>query len=187
LGRERSEDDSALLKAHLSGDREAFGELIRRHQDRVYSVAYRMMGNEHDALDATQEAFTNAFKRCGSFTGASKFGTWMYRVAINTCLDLLRARERLPVAVDRLPEPTAEAHTDSVETRLDLAGALAMVPGEFREPMLLHDILGVPYEEISALTKAKPGTVKSRISRGRRKLAELLEHPRASEASKERT
>lgn len=187
MGRERSEDDEVLLDAHLSGDHDAFGELVRRHQDRVYSLTYRMMGNEADALDATQDAFVNAYRRAGSFSKQSSFGTWMYRVAINTCLDSLRARNRLPLVTERIPETPAASETESVEARLDLASALALLPREFREPMLLHDVMDTPYEEISALTGANLGTVKSRISRGRRKLAALLEQPASSRASKERT
>ena len=181
---ERSEDDDALLDSHLSGDSKAFEELVRRHEDRVYSLSYRMMGNEHDALDATQETFVNAFRRASTFKRQSSFGTWLYRVGINTCLDQLRSRNRLPVATEQLPDNEGASASDSVDVRLDLAAALALLPAEFREPMLLHDVIGIPYDEIAAQSSISLGTVKSRISRGRRKLATLLEHQGSSQTSK---
>lgn len=180
-------DDDALLKRFLAGDHSAFGTLVSRHQDRVYSVAYRMLGNEHDALDATQEAFVNAYRRSHSFQGTSTFGTWMYRVAMNTCLDLIRARRRRPVATDQVPEQPGRDESDDVVTRLDLAAALARLPDDFREPVLLHDVLGVPYEEIAVLCDTNAGTIKSRISRGRRRLAALMEQPAGRQTSKDRT
>jgi RNA polymerase sigma-70 factor (ECF subfamily) len=153
----------------------------------VYSVAYRMMGNEHDALDAVQETFLNAYRRAASFRGESALGTWLYRVTINTCLDLLRRRSRTPQPAES--QVQEEAYAPDVATqvteRMDLARALRELGDDFREVILMHDVGGVPYEEIARLTGTSIGTIKSRISRGRRKLAELLEQPAGHRTSKD--
>jgi RNA polymerase sigma-70 factor (ECF subfamily) len=178
--------DEELLDAFVSGERTAFEELVRRHEDRLFGLALRMTGNRTDALDATQDAFVAAFRRARSFRGDAAFGTWLYRIAINATQDVLRKRSRNIVAeTDEEDAPGAPRATqrveDAVVARVDIARALAELPEEYREAVVMHDLGGVPYEEIAQLTGVPMGTVKSRISRGRRRLAELLEHrdPRA--------
>lgn len=177
--------DEQLLDAFLGGESGAFEELVRRHEDRLFGLALRMTGNRSDALDATQDAFVAAFRRAGSFRGDAAFGTWLYRIAINAAQDLLRRRSREAVAdtpdAETVESGGGERVEDAVAVRLDLARALAALPDEYREAVVMHDLGGVPYEEIAQLTGAPMGTVKSRISRGRRQLAGLLEHrdPRA--------
>ena len=183
--------DESLVEAFVAGERSAFDELIRRHEDRLFALALRMTGNRTDALDATQEAFVAAFRRADSFRGDAAFGTWLYRIAINATQDLLRKRGRNPVAEaeeSESPERSeVERVEDSVVARVDLARALAALPHEYREAVVMHDLGGVPYEEIAQFTGAPMGTVKSRISRGRRQLAQLLEHPGGATASKEQS
>ena len=187
LGRDAGSDEE-LLEDFIAGDRSAFPVLVRRHEDKLFALALRMTGNRHDALDATQDAFVAAFRRASSFRGDSAFGTWLYRIAINACQDLLRKRGR--ETVQDLEDPAEAPITDDTEriedavvARVDVARALAALPEEYREAVVLHDLGGIPYEEIARITGAKMGTVKSRISRGRRRLAELMEHPQTPATS----
>ncbi len=138
----------------------------------------RLAGNEADALDATQEALINISKRIDRFDGRSAFSTWAYRVATNACLDELRRRARRPTPGLPEHEPAvdgAPAFDAGVAGRLDIEAALAELPAEFRAPVVLRDQLGMDYAEISEVLSIPPGTVRSRIARGRRRLAELLE------------
>lgn len=179
--------DEELLQRAAAGDQGAFSGLVRRHEDRVYGIAIRMTGDRADALDATQDAFVAVFRQAGTFRGDAAFTTWLHRVAVNATLDLLRKRRRLPEPTEELPErgvPGA-APEDTVNLRLDLARALAELPGDYREAVLLHDLGALPYEEIAKITGAALGTVKSRISRGRRRLAALMEQPAQAETSKD--
>jgi RNA polymerase sigma-70 factor (ECF subfamily) len=182
--------DEALLEVFLRGRESAFTELMRRHEDRIFALALKMMGNRADALDATQDTFILAFRQASKFRGESAFGTWLYRIGINACRDALRKRKRLPEPEDELPE-TADVRyggpgvEEAVATRLDLKRALAELNDDYREAVCLHDLGGIPYEEIAALTGVSIGTVKSRISRGRKRLGELLEQESLPEASKD--
>lgn len=181
--------DEELLRRAAGGDQAAFSQLVRRHEDRVFGIAVRMTGDRADALDATQDTFLAVFRQAGSFRGDAAFTTWLYRVAVNATRDLLRKRRRAPEPVEELPErgvpgPPPE---ETVNLRLDLARALAELPEDYREAVLLHDVGAVPYEEIARITGAALGTVKSRISRGRRRLAVLMEQPVGAPASKEMT
>ncbi|HYP22527.1 MAG TPA: sigma-70 family RNA polymerase sigma factor [Actinomycetota bacterium] len=179
--------DEDLLKQAAAGDQSAFSALVRRHEDRVFGIAVRIMGDRADALDATQDTFVSVFRQAGSFRAEAAFTTWLYRVAVNACRDLLRKRRRLPEPTDELPErPRPGIGTEEVVgLRLDLARALAQLPDEYRDAVLMHDLGAIPYEEIAQITGVALGTVKSRISRGRRRLAELLEQPAPTSASKD--
>jgi RNA polymerase sigma-70 factor (ECF subfamily) len=186
---EDSVDDGELLRAALEGDEQAFSTLLARHEDRIFALAFRMTGSRADALDATQDAFILAFRRAASFRGEAAFSTWLYRIAINACKDLLRkkARESARVSPEEAPDE-ADQHMpveDEVALRMDVAQALSELSDDNREAVVMHDIGGVPYEDIAAITDVAIGTVKSRISRGRRQLAKLLEHRQGPGASKE--
>lgn len=180
--------DEDVLGRFLNGDETAFATLVRRHQDRIFSLACRMMGDRGDALEATQETFLLALRQAAAFRGQSAFGTWLYKIGINACRDLLRKKKRWARPDDDIEARAATASAPSLDEavalRLDVARALAALPLEYREAVAMHDLGGVPYEEIAATTKAPLGTVKSRISRGRRMLAELLEQPVESRSSK---
>jgi RNA polymerase sigma-70 factor, ECF subfamily len=178
-------NDEELLKRFLSGTERAYEVLMRRHEDRVFALALRMTRNRSDAFEATQEAFIAAFRRAASFRGDSSFGTWLYRIAINACKDLLRRRARFPEPVpDPVVEETSESLESTVAGRVDLSHALLELPEEYRTAVVLHDLCDVSYEDIAAATGAPMGTVKSRISRGRRLLASALEQPVAKQTSK---
>lgn len=182
--------DVRLLQRAAGGEGEAFARLMERHEDRIFALALRMTGNRTDALDATQETFIAAFRQSTKFRGESAFSTWLYRIGMNACKDLLRKRGRLPDpseddALERAAAP-ARSGTEDADLRIDLSRALAHLSEDYRQAVVMHDLGGIPYEDIAQATGVAIGTVKSRISRGRRQLAELLEHPGGPGASKER-
>lgn len=179
--------DEELLERAAAGDQPAFSALVRRHEDRVFQLAIRITGDRADALDATQDTFVSVFRQAGSFRAEAAFTTWLYRVTVNACRDLLRKRRRLPEPVEELPERTRPGigTEEVVGLRIDLARALAQLPEDYRDAVLMHDLGAIPYDEIAKITGAALGTVKSRISRGRRRLAELLEQPAPDTASKD--
>ena len=174
----RSGEDLALIERFVGGDRSAFDTLVRAHEDRVFSVCLRIMANRESALDATQETFLTLYRKADRFAGTAAFSTWLYRVAVNTCYDLLRKEKRR--RADRLPEhhdpadaSAADAFT-SVELRPDLEQALGRIPDEFRSAVVLSDLEDLPIADIAEILGIPPGTAKSRIFRGRRLLADIL-------------
>jgi RNA polymerase sigma-70 factor, ECF subfamily len=178
--------DEELLHAHIEGDGRAYQALMKRHEERIFSLALRMTGDRGDALDATQEAFISAFRRASMFRGESSFATWLYRIGINSCKDVLRRRQRRPEPVEELEkQPAADQVEDQAINRIDVARALAELPEEYREAVTMHDIAGFAYDEIARELDIPIGTVKSRISRGRQQLADALEQRPDTPASKE--
>jgi RNA polymerase sigma-70 factor (ECF subfamily) len=176
-------DDRELVARAQSGDRAAANELLRRHYDRIYAICRRIAGNDADAADATQEALMAIVRGLDRFDGKAKFSTWSYRVATNACLDELRRRKRRPTPTDmdeRADWSTQTADTEAGEfddrmvERDAMSQALAELPDDFREPVVLRDVGGLDYAEISQQLGIPPGTVRSRIARGRAKLAEIL-------------
>jgi RNA polymerase sigma-70 factor (ECF subfamily) len=169
------EPDPALVAAARGGDRAALDALLRRHHDRVHALCRRMTGNDADALDATQEALIAICRGLDRFDGRSAFTTWMYRVATNACLDEMRRRGRRPVPVDPPADSAARAvGGDDVALRLDIDAALATLPEEFRAAVVLRDLCELDYAEIASVLEIPPGTVRSRIARGRAALAKVL-------------
>lgn len=178
--------DLELLTEARDGSERAFSELMRRHEGRVFSVCYRMLGERSAALDATQDTFINVFRRSEAFRGDSALSTWIYRIAVNVCKDALRKRTRTPIPQEEIEiESTGSRMEDAVTARTDLARALAQLPDDYREAVVMFDLGGISYEEIATQTGAALGTVKSRISRGRKRLAELMEQPAPRATSKE--
>jgi RNA polymerase sigma-70 factor (ECF subfamily) len=174
--------DTALALDAAAGDRAALETLLDRHADLVHAVCRRIVGHPEDALDATQEALVAVARGIHRFDGRSQFTTWLYRVATNAALDELRRRKRRPVPVDVVPEPVRTAGggvatTDAVDARLVVDAALARVPAEFRVAVVLRDLCDLDYAEIAEILDVPPGTVRSRISRGRAALAEALGNP----------
>ena len=184
--------DAELLTAHVDGDPLAFNTLVMRHRDRLWAVALRTTGDPEDAADALQEALISAFRRASSFRGESAVTTWLHRIVVNASLD--RLRRRSVRAANPLPEDDAlgeDRRGSSVpplvdprdelarrEDRLEIARALAMLPEEQREAVLLVDVEGYSVEEAAERLACPTGTVKSRCSRGRAKLAKELAHLR---------
>jgi RNA polymerase sigma-70 factor (ECF subfamily) len=162
------------------GDRDALDRLLRRHADRLHAVCRRVMGNDADAADALQESMIAIVRGLPRFDGRSAFSTWAYRVATNACLDELRRRRRRPEPVEdevldvdqRGDDPLAQ-----VGDRADIDAALGRLAPEFRAAVVLRDLVGLDYAEIGDILGAPPGTVKSRIARGRAALADHLGNP----------
>ncbi len=185
MSEERDED---LVRRYVGGDRSAFGVLVERHERRVYNLALRMTGREEDARDATQEAFLTAFRKLSSFRGEAAFTTWMHRVTINACYDLLRKRRRAPL-LDRLPDheiepPPAPDHAQATIEAIDVQRAIMEVPEDFRAVLLLHDVQDLAYDDIALALDVPIGTVKSRLHRGRVALARALGEPSSRERSR---
>lgn len=174
----RAAKDAELLARIAEGDHEAFTEVMRTHEDRVFSVCLRIMGNRELALDATQEAFLTAFRKASQFKGESTFGTWVYRIATNACYDILRKRKRRPTEPllehAHPADPSAEASIDSAALRPEIERALASIPPEFRAAVVLSDIEGLGLSEVAKVLGVPVGTVKSRVFRARRLLAQQL-------------
>jgi RNA polymerase sigma-70 factor (ECF subfamily) len=169
------ERDEVLLARFLAGDEGSFTKLMKRHEDSVFKIALRMTSNRADALDATQDAFVTVFRRAHSFRGDAAFSTWLYRIAINACHDLLRKRARSVPARNIDETGSVRSPEDASTAQIDVARALAELPEEYRIAVVLHDIGGATHAEIAASLDIAVGTVKSRISRGRRALAAILE------------
>ena len=175
-------DDPALIAAAQAGDRRALDKLLRDQESRIYAVCRRIAGNDADALDATQEAMIAVVRGLPRFDGRSRFSTWVYRVATNACLDELRRRRRRPVVGlpehDGMPIEQADPSTpdpgDAVADRLLVDAALAELPEDFRAAVVLRDLCQLDYAEIADVLGIPPGTVRSRIARGRGHLADKL-------------
>ena len=179
----RPEPDDELVARYKRGDRAAFASLVERHQTRVYNLALRMTGNPQDAADATQDAFILALRKLSDFRGESAFTTWMHRVTVNACYDILRKRRRQPMlhvvsddpdAPTHEPGPPAPDHADEVTGSLDAQEALRRVPVEFRAVLVLADVHDLPFQEIARILDIPVGTVKSRAHRGRLALAKAM-------------
>jgi RNA polymerase sigma-70 factor (ECF subfamily) len=176
-----SQPDDLLVRRAANGDDGAFTELVRRHERRVFAVAMRMLGREEDALDATQDALITVYRKVGQFRGESAFTTWLHRITINACYDILRKRARQPMLhvageddLEREPGPPVEDHAAAVAGGIDAARALQEVPEDFRAVLILADVHDLPYEEIAEILEIPIGTVKSRVFRGRISLARVM-------------
>lgn len=170
--------DAQLLARVVDGDHDAFTEIMRNHEDRVFSVCLRIMGNREQALDATQETFLTTFRKANQFKGNSALGTWIYRIAVNTCYDQLRKQKRRKT--DPMPEhfdPADSSAEDAVAAagfRPEIQRALAAIPEDFRTAVILSDIEGIGLPDVAEILEIPVGTVKSRVFRGRRLLAREL-------------
>ena len=168
--------DESLLAAHLKGDPRAFGELVSRHERRIYGLCLRILGNREDAEDATQEAFLAALRKASGFRRAAAFSTWLYRIAVNAATDQARRRGRARLtALD--PEDASLTGGDLgevVASAVAVQTALTQVPEEFRVAVVLCDLYRVPYADAAQILEVPVGTVKSRVFRGRLALAEQL-------------
>ena len=181
-----STDDAEVLAAHVDGDPDAFAILVERHRHRMWSVALRVMGNPHDAADALQDAYISAFRKASTFRGDAAVTTWLHRVVVNACLDRIRhnnvrAAAALPDDVDRVAELAVDDRPDALEEqerRHDVNAALGAVGTDQRAAGVLVDMEGYSVEEAAAMLGCAAGTVKSRCSRGRARLAPLVAHLR---------
>jgi RNA polymerase sigma-70 factor, ECF subfamily len=174
-------DDIGLIELFKDGNRSAFEELVHKHQDRIYNLCRYMLQDTQDAQDAAQDVFLKAYRSLKAFKPDSSLYTWLYRIAVNTCLDYKRKSrpERLEDAslVDDLAatEPSPEQRYRSKEISEAIALALQELPEKLRAAIVLKEIEELSYEEIAAVLDTSLGTVKSRISRAREELRRLLQ------------
>ncbi|MCF3178371.1 RNA polymerase sigma factor SigM [Streptomyces polychromogenes] len=181
--------DQELLSLHVAGDPDAFGELVRRHRDRLWAVAVRTLGDREEAADAVQDALVSAYRAAHTFRGDSAVTTWLHRITVNACLDRARkaaSRRTAPLddtdRLERLLEPheSAEAPAERQDLHRQLLAALATLPADQRAALVLVDMQGYPVAEAAAVLDVPVGTVKSRCARGRAKLLPLLTHLRTN-------
>ncbi len=185
---DRADRDVQLIQRYLGGDVEAFAELMRAHENRVFAIAMRMMRNREAALDVTQDTFLTVFRKADRYRAEAAFSTWIYRVTVNTCYDHLRRSKRkrtepLPEFHDPPDHSTASA-LSAAELRPDLESALTKISPEFRAAVVLVDMQGMSLDQAADTLEVPTGTVKSRLFRARRQLAQILgnfaptaEHP----------
>ncbi|MEU5399657.1 RNA polymerase sigma factor SigM [Streptomyces sp. NPDC005963] len=184
----RDTSDQDLLSSHVAGDPHAFGELVRRHRDRLWAVALRTLGDREEAADAVQDALVSAFRAAHTFRGQSAVTTWLHRITVNACLDRARkaaTRKTSPVddtqRLEQLLEPheSAEAPAERQDLNRELLAALAKLPPDQRAALILVDMQGYPVAEAALVLDVPVGTVKSRCARGRARLLPMLTHLRA--------
>jgi RNA polymerase sigma-70 factor (ECF subfamily) len=185
-----ADESRSLVRRAREGDLAAYDDLVRRHQERIYGLCYHMTSNHEDAHDLAQEAFVKAWNALGNFKGDSSFYTWVYRIAMNTCLNHLKTRRnRTPhVSLNDL-DTNAENDPDMValvsdrtprrdvalsEIQRRLNEALLKLSDEHRAVVTMHDIQGMPHDEIAGVIGVNPGTVRSRLFYARQQLQAWL-------------
>jgi RNA polymerase sigma-70 factor (ECF subfamily) len=170
-----TELDAIVCRAQL-GDVAAFELLYRANAEAVFALCRRMVGDERDARELTQDVFVRAWERLTQFRGHSSIGTWLHRIAVNIALTHLRVRKRDDARlVDDDHLPNARATDSQIHSRLDLDAALARLPEGARVAFILHDVEGFSHDEIAQMTGNAPGTARAQLWRARRALMTLLE------------
>jgi RNA polymerase sigma-70 factor (ECF subfamily) len=179
-----SGDDNRLITECLRGRSEAYGELVRRYQDRLYNTVYRLLDNAEDAQDVVQEAFLSAYQSLAGFKGDSLFFTWLYRIAINTAISLKR-KQRVAVSISagsQVPEPVDGSEygqpghaLEQAEEERRLQNALNRLSVEHRTVLIMKDMEGQKYETMAEVLRVPIGTIRSRLHRARVELREVLE------------
>lgn len=179
-------DDQTIIARVLKGEHNAFNDLVLTYQNLAYSVAFRILQNESAAADAVQDSFIKAYRALSTFNGGS-FKSWLTRIVVNTCYDMLRVQQRratdsldelpveheyIPALVDHAEGP--EAYAERMELNGWIEHGLRALPADQRTVLALCDIHGYAYEEIAEVTGLPMGTVKSRISRARTRLRDYL-------------
>lgn len=178
-------DEKELIRRARRGDQSAFEALVDRWQKPVYHHALRMTGNPEDAADVTQEVFLKFWRTLPSFRGESALSTWLYRLTDSAAIDLLRREKKrrdtlslddsgVPPLLPADPAPSPQEQTERNEAGRQVADALAQLSEEHRRVLILRELDGLSYQEIAAILRLNPGTVKSRIARARLALADIL-------------
>lgn len=190
-------DDHRLIADCLQGDTAAFGELVRRYQDRLFNTVYRLVDNAEDAQDVVQEAFLNAYQSLDGFKGDALFFTWLYRIAVNTAISLKRKRRNIlslsgqPGRNDSGLEPLDDSEEtrpgrglERVEEEQRIRRALNRLSPEHRAVLVLKDMEGQKYETMADILRVPIGTIRSRLHRARAELRELLQQDEADVSGK---
>jgi RNA polymerase sigma-70 factor (ECF subfamily) len=180
-------DDQQLIQQCLSGNTEAFGDLVIRYQDRLYNSLMLMVGSPEDARDLAQEAFVHAFRKLDSFRGDAAFYTWLFRIAVNAAISFRRRAARQKSAsidvlkeaagaepLDRHDDSSPSSQIETQETQQVVRRALGELSEEFRTALVLTEIEGMSYEEAATAVGCPIGTIRSRIHRARNELREKL-------------
>jgi RNA polymerase sigma-70 factor (ECF subfamily) len=173
-------DDRTLVEACLGGDKSAFDILVERHRRQVYQVCYRFVGNHEDASDLAQDVFIRAYRALGTFKGRSAFGTWLYRVAVNVCLNRVSAKQPAVEALDSHEhQDTRTERPDAVVMRDEQAqvvrAAIARLPRKQRATMILRMYHELPHEQIAAILGSSVGAVKANFFHALANLKKLLQ------------
>lgn len=172
--------DASLVEASLAGNREAFDAIVRRHQRQVYQLCYRFAGNHEDASDLAQDAFIRAYRRLGSFKGHSAFSTWLYRVAVNVCLNQVGSRARKPLvpldAADRVDARGERADVMLVkgERAAAVRAAIARLPRKQRAALILRVYHDLPHDQIAGILGSSVGAVKANFFHALTNLRKLM-------------
>ena len=174
-------DDTDLIKRFKGGDPSAFEGLVRRYQERVYNLCRYVINDTHDAQDAAQDVFIKAYRGLKAYNSNAGFYTWLYRIAVNTCLDYNKrsrpeAVEESFIEIVASSDPSPERLLQSKETGRLIRAALRKLPEKFKAAIVLKEIEGLSYEEIAEVLNTSVGTVKSRISRARDEMRGLLKN-----------
>jgi RNA polymerase sigma-70 factor (ECF subfamily) len=181
-------DDAALVRRSLDGDQEAFAMLVSRHARSILSVTSRMLGPTADVEDVAQDTFVAAFKSLATFQFDAKFSTWLYRIAVNKCTDVLRAR-RPTVSIDdtdnegnahewEADEDTPLSELEQIELAWELDKGIQALPHLYRESFVLKHIEGLGYDEMSEILGVHRDTLKMRVYKARTMLCQSLAHLR---------
>ncbi len=183
------ERETELVRRAQNGDVSAFEMLIEEYQKRIFSIAYRMIQHQEDAADLTQDVILKIYKNLDKFKGDSKFSTWVYRIATNTCLDeIKKSQRRTTYSLDKEVEtdegsmtaeiadkgPTPEEEAERKDVKKAVYAAIEQLGTEHKKVNILRDLQGLSYEEIAKILQCSVGTVKSRISRARESLKKIL-------------
>jgi RNA polymerase sigma-70 factor, ECF subfamily len=177
--------DAELLARHVNGDRDAFGELVDRHRDRLWAVALRTLGQPEDAADALQDALLSAYRGAAGFRGGSAVTTWLHRIVVNACLDRMRRRSARPEVsgsdervLDMMSAAGGQDPSRSSDTSMEVMAALRKLPRDQQVALVLVDMLEYSVAEAAQILGVAEGTVKSRCARGRARLLPRLAHLR---------
>lgn len=183
-----SDIEKKLIKKSMNGDVASFETLINQYQKYAYNIAYRMMGNEEDAKDAAQDALIKVYRNLHTFKMDSTFSTWLYRIVMNTCKDALRKRKDQVVSLNQeietnegsIERQLSDKEADplliyeKMELKEEIGDAINQLKAQHKEVVVLKDLLGYSYDEISQIVDVPIGTVRSRLNRGREQLKDIL-------------
>ena len=177
-GTEKHDDhaDSWLVGKARAGDVDAYEVLVRRHRDRIYRIALRMLGDRHDAEDIAQDVVIQVWTALAGFTGASSFTTWLYRIVVNRCLNQIRRSRSTRPVLDGDPPPAAGAEDMVIARQRARAAmeAVAALPPDQRAVVVLHQLEGLSYREVAAVVNISEDAVRGRLHRARVSLLETL-------------
>jgi len=183
-----ADEELGIIRKVLDGDRNAFEALVLANQKNVYNLALKMTGSEDDAMDISQDAFLRAYRQLDGFRGESRFSVWLYRLTHNLCIDFLRKKPKITPTSLTYQDDSGEVHDIEVpdmrnlpednalrrETQKIIAGSISELGQSHREILVMREITGMSYGEIAETLNLSEGTVKSRLARSRRSLANIL-------------